>query len=77
MIPPKSSKSASWPSGPSVFAKNLPPGPPGEAEGALVIPKEALRHDAQGDYVYTLKDGTLERRAVKKGIAGITQGAVK
>jgi HlyD family secretion protein len=42
------------------------------AEGALVIPKETLRHDAQGDYVYTLKDGTLERRAVKKGIAGIT-----
>jgi HlyD family secretion protein len=42
------------------------------AEGALVIPKETLRHDAQGDYVYTLKDGTLERRAVKKGIAGVT-----
>jgi HlyD family secretion protein len=42
------------------------------AEGALVIPKETLRHDAQGDFVYTVKDGVLERRAVKKGVAGVT-----
>jgi HlyD family secretion protein len=43
------------------------------AEGALVIPKEALRHDAQGDYVLALKDGAVERRAVKKGVSSITQ----
>jgi HlyD family secretion protein len=42
-------------------------------EGALVIPKEALRHDQQGDYVYVLKGDVIERRAVKKGIASITQ----
>jgi HlyD family secretion protein len=43
------------------------------ADNALVIPKEALRHDAQGDYVLALKGDTLERRLVKKGIASITQ----
>jgi HlyD family secretion protein len=41
-------------------------------ENALVIPKETLRHDAQGDYVFALKDGTLERRAVKKGASSLT-----
>jgi len=45
----------------------------GVAEGALTIPKEALRHDPQGDYVYVLRDGAIERRAVKKGIASLTQ----
>ena len=43
------------------------------AEGALVIPKETLRHDAQGDYVWALKGDAIERRAVKKGVASITQ----
>jgi HlyD family secretion protein len=43
------------------------------AENALVIPKEALRHDAQGDFVLALKGDLLERRAVKRGIASITQ----
>jgi HlyD family secretion protein len=43
------------------------------AQGALVIPKEALRHDAQGDYVLALKGDTLERRSVKKGVASVTQ----
>jgi hypothetical protein len=43
------------------------------AEGALVIPKEALRHDAQGDYVLALKGDALERRAVKKGVASVAQ----
>jgi HlyD family secretion protein len=43
------------------------------ADGALVIPKETLRHDTQGDYVLLLKGDTLERRAVKKGVASITQ----
>ena len=40
-------------------------------ENALVIPKEALRHDAQGDYVLALKGGAVERRAVKKGASNI------
>jgi hypothetical protein len=43
------------------------------AESALVIPKEALRHDAQGDYVLVQKGEAQERRPVKKGIASITQ----
>jgi HlyD family secretion protein len=42
------------------------------ADNALVIPKETLRHDAQGDYVFALKDGALERRVVKKGASSIT-----
>ncbi len=42
-------------------------------ENALVIPKETLRHDAQGDYVYALKGDVVERRAVKKGVSSITQ----
>jgi len=41
-------------------------------ENALVIPKETLRHDAQGDYVWALKGGAVERRAVKKGASSIT-----
>jgi HlyD family secretion protein len=40
-------------------------------ENALVIPKETLRHDAQGDYVFALHNGTVERRAVKKGASSI------
>jgi HlyD family secretion protein len=40
-------------------------------ENAMVIPKEALRHDAQGDYVLALKGGTVERRAVKQGASSI------
>jgi HlyD family secretion protein len=41
-------------------------------ENALVIPKETLRHDAQGDYVWALKGGAVERRAVRKGASSIT-----
>ncbi len=41
-------------------------------ENALVIPKETLRHDAQGDYVFALKGDTIERRAVKKGASSLT-----
>ncbi|MDE3166583.1 MAG: HlyD family efflux transporter periplasmic adaptor subunit, partial [Acidobacteriota bacterium] len=41
-------------------------------DNALVIPKEALRHDAQGDYVFALAGGALQRRAVKKGVSSIT-----
>ncbi|MEO8591687.1 MAG: efflux RND transporter periplasmic adaptor subunit [Candidatus Solibacter sp.] len=42
-------------------------------ENAQVIPKETLRHDAQGDYVFVLRGGTLERRPVKKGISSLSQ----
>ena len=42
-------------------------------ENALVIPKETLRHDPQGDYVFALKGDTIERRAVKKGASSITR----
>jgi HlyD family secretion protein len=43
------------------------------ADNALVIPKETLRHDSRGDYVFALKGDTLERRSVKKGASSITQ----
>jgi len=43
------------------------------AENALVIPKEALRHDSTGDYVFLLKGDTVERRAVKTGISTVNQ----
>jgi HlyD family secretion protein len=41
-------------------------------EGALVIPKETLRHDAQGDYVFALNGNTIARRTVKKGASSVT-----
>jgi HlyD family secretion protein len=41
-------------------------------ENAMVIPKEALRHDAQGDYVLALNGGAVERRAVKQGASSVT-----
>jgi HlyD family secretion protein len=40
---------------------------------ALVIPKETLRHDAQGDYVFVLNGETVGRRTVKKGASSITR----
>jgi HlyD family secretion protein len=43
------------------------------AENALAIPREALRHDATGDYVLTVKDGVLERCPVNTGISNVTQ----
>jgi HlyD family secretion protein len=43
-------------------------------DNALLIPKEALRHDTGGDYVFALKsDGTIERRPVKTGNSSVTQ----
>ncbi len=42
-------------------------------ENALVMPKETLRHDQQGDYVFLLKGDTIERRGVKRGTSSITQ----
>jgi hypothetical protein len=41
-------------------------------DGALVVPKETLRHDAQGDYVFALSGDTIARRAVKKGASSVT-----
>ena len=43
------------------------------AENALVIPKEALRHDAGGDYVFALAGDRIERRDVKPGVSSVTQ----
>ena len=43
------------------------------AESALAIPKETLRHDAQGDYVFLLRGAVVERRNVKTGISNVTQ----
>ena len=42
-------------------------------EHALVIPKETLRHDAQGDYVLLLKNEAVERRSVTTGVASISE----
>jgi HlyD family secretion protein len=41
-------------------------------EGALVVPKETLRHDALGDYVFALNGDTIARRPVKKGASSVT-----
>ena len=42
-------------------------------EDALVVPKETLRHDAQGDYVFALNGDTIARRPVKKGASSVTE----
>ncbi len=42
-------------------------------EGALVVPKETLRHDAQGDYVFALTGDTVARRPVKEGASSVTE----
>ena len=42
-------------------------------ENALTLPKETLRRDPQGTFVYRLQDETVQRRAVKTGIASISQ----
>ena len=41
-------------------------------ERALVIPREALRHDAEGDFVLVLKGNAVERRAVKTGASSVS-----
>ncbi|HUI82354.1 MAG TPA: efflux RND transporter periplasmic adaptor subunit [Bryobacteraceae bacterium] len=40
-------------------------------ENALVIPKETLRRDTQGSFVYRLDGDTVERRAVKTGNSSV------
>jgi len=42
-------------------------------ERALVVRKESLRHDAQGDYVFALDGGAIARRPVKKGASSVTE----
>jgi HlyD family secretion protein len=42
-------------------------------DNALVIPKEALHHDAAGDYVFLLQGNTVQRRNVKTGNSTVTQ----
>ena len=41
-------------------------------ENALVIPREAVRHDAGGDFVLALRDNVLDRRAVKTGASSVS-----
>jgi multidrug efflux pump subunit AcrA (membrane-fusion protein) len=43
-----------------------------EAADALVIPKEALRRDSAGDYVFVLAGDHIERRPVRTGIASVS-----
>jgi HlyD family secretion protein len=45
----------------------------GMVDGALTVPKETLRHDTGGDYVFLLKGGALEQRAVKTGNSSVTR----
>jgi len=45
----------------------------GVVEGALTVPKETLRHDAVGDYVFLLKGGAIELRRVKTGNSSVTR----
>jgi HlyD family secretion protein len=45
----------------------------GVVEGALTLPKETLRHDASGDYVYLLKGDAIEQRRVKTGNTSVTR----
>jgi HlyD family secretion protein len=42
-------------------------------DNALIIPKESLRRDPQGSFVYRLDGDTIERRAVKTGNSSITE----
>jgi multidrug efflux system membrane fusion protein len=51
----------------------------GEKKDALTVPEVAIQHSAEGDYVYVIKDGKAERRAVKvaliqKGSAIVVEG---
>lgn len=43
-----------------------------EAPNALVIPKETLRRDAAGDYVFLLAGDRLERRPVRTGVSNVS-----
>lgn len=45
-------------------------------ENALVIPKEAIRRDAGGEYVFLLHGDTILRRAIQTGVSNVTQAQV-
>ena len=45
-------------------------------DAALTVPKETIRRDAAGDYVFVLHGDTLERRSVQIGVTNITQAQV-
>jgi HlyD family secretion protein len=45
-------------------------------DDALVIPKETIRRDAEGEFVYVLHDDSVGRRAIKTGISNVTQAQV-
>jgi HlyD family secretion protein len=43
---------------------------------ALVIPKETIRRDGEGDYVFLLRGDAIERRGIKTGVTNVTQAQV-
>jgi HlyD family secretion protein len=43
------------------------------AGNALAIPKEAMRHDAAGDYVLALAGDHVERRPIQAGVSSVAQ----
>jgi HlyD family secretion protein len=45
-------------------------------ESALVIPKETIRRDPAGEFVFRLNGDALERRAIRIGVSNITQAQV-
>lgn len=46
-------------------------------ENAVVIPKEAIRRDAGGEFVFLLRGETLERRPIRTGITNVTQAQIE
>ena len=42
-------------------------------EDALTVPKETLRHDARGSFVFRLQGEMVERRAVETGISSVSE----
>jgi HlyD family secretion protein len=45
----------------------------GVVDGALAIPKEAVRHDGGGDYVFVLQGDIIRQRPVKTGNSSVTR----
>lgn len=45
-------------------------------DDALVIPKETIRRDGEGEFVFVLHGETIERRTIKTGISNVTQAQV-
>ncbi len=48
----------------------------GVVENALTIPKETMRHDAAGDYVFVLDGDVIRQRRVKTGNSSVTRISV-